>query len=418
MLRETNFQAIIVAPAYRLNVFGFLASKEFLAESKENGPNRGEGPEDENAVGNFGLWDQRAALEWTHHMIGHFGGNPHNITAAGYSAGAHSVFYQLAYDLWLPPSRALISRAIMHSNSCGMQPKSLHEAQQHFDELLLQIGIPSSLSTSQKLAALRNTPAADLVAANLRMMFHEMRSVSDGIFVRKTLMRDLISGEFARRMLTRDIHIILGECRDEQNLYAHLRPPAENSLDGLRTRMLAEYPAVAVHRLLDEYYFPAGRERPADWKSWSWNKEIYGAIFADLQVYMLTRAFMYCLETGGAGHLVHRYRVEWRAKETDVKTPVEWGVTHGTDNSIWVYGEGRGLNLAEQRVVKSAFLDAYAEFVAGKDIVARWGATGVRVAKRLKADGTVDIWEDDLWEKAMGFWNVFEPVMTELATVE
>lgn len=72
-MTETGFEAIIVAPAYRLNVFGFIASKELQDEAARSG----------EAAGNLGFWDQRTALEWTAENIGYFGGNAKNITVAG-----------------------------------------------------------------------------------------------------------------------------------------------------------------------------------------------------------------------------------------------------------------------------------------------------------------------------------------------
>ena len=73
LLSETAFGAIIVAPAYRLNLFGFLAGTELQAEAECNG----------QTAGNLGFWDQRCALHWTASHIAHFGGDPRNITVAG-----------------------------------------------------------------------------------------------------------------------------------------------------------------------------------------------------------------------------------------------------------------------------------------------------------------------------------------------
>lgn len=73
LMTETDFEAIIVAPAYRLNVFGFIASKELQEEAAKSG----------ETAGNLGFWDQRTALEWTAKNIGYFGGNAENITVAG-----------------------------------------------------------------------------------------------------------------------------------------------------------------------------------------------------------------------------------------------------------------------------------------------------------------------------------------------
>lgn len=72
-MTETSFDAIIVAPAYRLNLFGFVAGKELQDEAARSG----------EAAGNLGFWDQRLALEWTAKNIGYFGGDARSITVGG-----------------------------------------------------------------------------------------------------------------------------------------------------------------------------------------------------------------------------------------------------------------------------------------------------------------------------------------------
>lgn len=79
LLGETDFKAVVVMPAYRLNVFGFLYSTELEQDAASVG----------ESVGNHGFWDQRLALEWTRDNVHLFGGNPANITLAGYSAGSY-----------------------------------------------------------------------------------------------------------------------------------------------------------------------------------------------------------------------------------------------------------------------------------------------------------------------------------------
>ena len=133
----------MVLPSYRLNAFGFLAGRELAAEGIAQG----------DTVGNMGLWDQRMALEWTYGNIKNFGGNPANITVAGYSAGAYSTFQQLAHELFSEPDeKRIIRRVAMFSNGPGTEPKTLQEVQQQFDEFIDRVGIPRDLKDDEKLA--------------------------------------------------------------------------------------------------------------------------------------------------------------------------------------------------------------------------------------------------------------------------
>lgn len=90
---------MIVMPAYRLNVFGFLTSEELEAEAKKNG----------ESVGNMGFWDQRMALEWTIKNIGAFGGNANCVTVGGYSAGKWIGVGITKHRSWLIPTRLILN---------------------------------------------------------------------------------------------------------------------------------------------------------------------------------------------------------------------------------------------------------------------------------------------------------------------
>ena len=70
---------VIVSMNYRLGIFGFFAHPELTAESPHH------------ASGNYGLMDQNAALDWVQKNIANFGGDPHNVTIFGQSAGSLSV---------------------------------------------------------------------------------------------------------------------------------------------------------------------------------------------------------------------------------------------------------------------------------------------------------------------------------------
>lgn len=90
---------VLVTINYRLGMCGFLAHPLLTAE------NGGKGS------GNYGLFDQLAALKWVKKNIAAFGGDPDNITVFGQSAGAGSVQSLISSPL----TKGYIQRAIIQS---------------------------------------------------------------------------------------------------------------------------------------------------------------------------------------------------------------------------------------------------------------------------------------------------------------
>ncbi|KAK8198141.1 putative carboxylesterase [Phyllosticta capitalensis] len=397
LLSESPFRAIVVAPAYRLNLFGFLASRE-LQSAAEDEP-----------TGNFGFWDQRLALEWTYKNISYFSGDASNITVGGYSAGSHSAFKQLAYDLYLPDSKAIIRRCVMWSNGPGMEPKTLSSAQSQFEELLERLEIPLSLPTVDKIGKLKSIPARQLLAAATGMTRHQFRATLDDVFIPFNLYAEIDSGAFGARMRARNVALMTGECRDEHFLYGTWYPP-DNSLASVVQRLRADYPAPAVDALVAHYY-PDGR-LPADCADW---RDAFGRIYADVQIHALERGFIDKLILGGAEDLVFRYRIEWRARCVDNFLPPEWGVTHSSDMPIWWWGNAGTpgpLGDDEKSIVEKAFVGIFATFVHGDldKVRKEWGTKGYKEVRRLKADGGVDVWNDVMWEKGLKVWEALRRV--------
>ena len=114
---------IVVTVNYRLGPFGFLAHPALSAESPDH------------ISGNYGFMDQQFALRWVQRNIAAFGGDPHNVTIFGESAGGASVFVHLAS----PASAGLFHRAIVQSGPAGL-PLSLPDEELRGQDLATALG--------------------------------------------------------------------------------------------------------------------------------------------------------------------------------------------------------------------------------------------------------------------------------------
>ncbi|KAF9354167.1 hypothetical protein BGX34_011179 [Mortierella sp. NVP85] len=154
---------IVVTINYRLNFFGFLSSPELVQDVQSDtrlSPN-------EKSVGNWGLLDQKMALEWVRDHITAFGGNPEEITAFGESSGAASIGYHLS----IPAHHGLFQRAIMQSGAATSLTARPAEVINRKDFIPLcryfeaRGDIDPNLPPQEKLDILRSISATDLAAA-------------------------------------------------------------------------------------------------------------------------------------------------------------------------------------------------------------------------------------------------------------
>jgi para-nitrobenzyl esterase len=92
---------VFVSFNYRLGRFGFFAHPALTAEHPA-------GP-----LGNYALMDQIAALQWIQRNIAAFGGDPHNVTICGESAGGISVHILMTS----PAAKGLFQKGIVQSGT-------------------------------------------------------------------------------------------------------------------------------------------------------------------------------------------------------------------------------------------------------------------------------------------------------------
>ena len=365
-------------------MFGFLASYELQQEASA----------DRSTYGNLGFWDQRLAIEWTFENIEGFGGNKNNITTGGLSAGAYSTFHQLAYELALPDSQAVIRRVVLFSNGPGLPPKPLHELQSHFDLLLDVLHISRELDAKNKLELLRSISYSALLEAVHQLPENAFRAVTDGSWVRHSLFDEIEDGRFAKTMLRRGTKIMIGDLPDENNVYKMVQPP--NSYDSLVLRLSTEYPE-AISKRLAKLYCPA-RALPSN-TTW---QEVFGCIYADMQVHVTERGFVAALARTLPLSYIHRYRINWRPNCVEEFMPLAMGVSHGSDLTIWFFGNGRSLLPEEQTLVRR-FLKPFAAFLRGEEY--GYGTGSIAEVWAIHPDMSIAIVKDADWQRCQRIWR-------------
>ncbi|KAL5020860.1 hypothetical protein ScPMuIL_000015 [Solemya velum] len=137
---------IVVSFNYCLGIFGFLSTGDSASR------------------GNFGLWDQRLAIQWVKDHIAEFGGNLSSITIFGQSAGGFSVFFKS-----VPPLNGnLFHRAVAGSGFGSWQGELFHDTLEITNAVADSVSCPSVngvVNTSVLMNCMRNRSAAELVFA-------------------------------------------------------------------------------------------------------------------------------------------------------------------------------------------------------------------------------------------------------------
>lgn len=128
---------IVVTVNYRLGIFGVFPH-----------------PALNEPAANFGLLDQIAALRWVQQNIASFGGDPHNVTAFGESAGGASVAYLMA----CPLARGLFAKAIIQSGALDLPEASADSVTAQMAAATETLSVPHT--TAEQL---RSVPASMLL---------------------------------------------------------------------------------------------------------------------------------------------------------------------------------------------------------------------------------------------------------------
>ncbi|MBV6509065.1 MAG: Para-nitrobenzyl esterase [Acidimicrobiales bacterium] len=242
-----NGDVVVVSLNYRLGPLGFLVTDELAQESG------GEG------VGNYGILDQVAALQWVQDNISAFGGDPDNVTIFGESAGGSSVCVHLGSPL----SEGLFDKAIIQSGggcnryrapeqSGGPLADSAQATGQAF------VDRTGCAGSGDILACLRELPVDEVVSATgaNALGLSAFGPSIDGVVLTKQPVDALADGD------TADVPILTGANADELKLFTLTLPPVTEGTYRLFLNAYAGSPENSD--LLLDLYPPSDFASPQD----------------------------------------------------------------------------------------------------------------------------------------------------------
>ncbi|MYS80578.1 carboxylesterase/lipase family protein [Embleya scabrispora] len=183
---------VLVTLNYRLGIAGFLDIP--------------------GAPANRGLLDVVAALRWVRENIAAFGGDPHNVTLFGQSAGATIVGGVLA----APEAAGLFRRAIVQSGS-GLGAFTTEQAARVTRAAAEALGIEPRVDAFADVSDERLVEAASRLAGiDLRTDTHHDPLIGLSPF---SLVLDTQPAESIAAGLGNDIHLLIGTNTEEGHLY-------------------------------------------------------------------------------------------------------------------------------------------------------------------------------------------------------
>jgi para-nitrobenzyl esterase len=183
---------VVVTLNYRLGVLGWLALDALDDETRSG-----------SSSGNYGLLDMLAALRWIQDNIDAFGGDRHNVTIAGTSAGGIAVCALMT----APLHEHLFERGIIESGECTTTSAFIIS---HRAALLQGANIAAKAGCTDAASftsCLRSTPTAILLTASTGV--GQITANVGGHLMPRAPIDVISSGEM------RDLPVIVGAQHDE-----------------------------------------------------------------------------------------------------------------------------------------------------------------------------------------------------------
>jgi para-nitrobenzyl esterase len=189
----TQGHTVVVTINYRLGLLGFMSHPAIDAEG--------------HLFSNYGILDQQAALRWVRENIEHFGGDKHNVTLGGQSAGS----VDTESNVISPLAKGLFHRAIFES--VLLEPTPLATAEEHGVAFAVAAGCGSGTDPATA-ACLRRLTAAQiftLSGTDSTEAPYETQITIDGTILPDSFVALIENGQFNH------MPIMSGTVEDEEN---------------------------------------------------------------------------------------------------------------------------------------------------------------------------------------------------------
>jgi para-nitrobenzyl esterase len=224
---------VVVSINYRLGIFGFLAHPALDREVPDH------------SSGNYGVLDQQLALHWVQDNIRAFGGNPHNVTIAGESAGGFSVLTHMAS----PTAAGLFHRAVIESGGTGLawpKPQAVRAEGRRTAESL---GCTTAVAKCLRAQSVAQLLVAQGPPTTLEALMRWRPNVSGTILPQQPLTA-FSNGWFNR------VPVLMGSNRDEGRLFVgigYTQPGFQITADNYADTLESIFGAIATPLVLAAY---------------------------------------------------------------------------------------------------------------------------------------------------------------------